>query len=168
MDTFFEQLVAIRKDAKTSALYFLIWFSAFFLIVLLFTILFSGLSFFAAVGLLYAAYWLSSKLNLEYEYIITNGSMDIDKIINKNSRKRILSFELANVIRLEKYNPSFINGIEKKTIIYACNADGDNVYFMGVNNKDKGAVYLVFSPDDRIKSAILKFAPKFITNSAFD
>lgn len=168
MDTFFEQLVTIKKDGKTTAAFIGIWLLAIILIALLFTLFLSGLSLFAAFGLLFGAYWLSSKLNVEFEYIITNGSMDIDKIINKSSRKRVLSLELPNVTRLEKYNPANLHGIDKKQIIFACNTELDNVYFLAADKNSKGTAYLVFAPDKRIKSAIEKFAPKFITNNVFD
>lgn len=168
MDTFFEQIIAIKKTGKTVAATLGIWFAAFLLCFALYIFPILGtLSLLLIVGVLYGAYKLSSMLNIEYEYIITNGTMDIDKIINKSSRKRMLSFELSSVTRLEKYNPSSLGGIDTKKLVFACNANDPNAYFLVAEKEGKGASYLVFSPDDKIKSGCSKFIPKFIVNSVF-
>ncbi|MFQ8953634.1 MAG: DUF6106 family protein [Oscillospiraceae bacterium] len=103
----------------------------------------------------------------EYEYIVTNGTMDIDKIINKSSRKRILSFELATVSRIEKFNPAQLSGVNAKELFITCNQDDPGAYLMVSATEGKGTSYLVFAPDERVRSAIVKFVPKFISNSAF-
>ena len=168
MDTFFEQIIAIRKTGKTIAAIMGIWFAALILCFVLYIFPILGtLSFLLIVGVLYGAYKLSSMLNVEYEYIITNGTMDVDKIINKSSRKRMLSFELSGVTRLEKYNPSQLNNIDTKKLVFACDSDDPNAYFLVSEKEGKGASYLVFSPDDKIKSGCSKFIPKFIVNSVF-
>ena len=80
---------------------------------------------------------------------------------------RQLSFELSSVVRLEKYNPvARPVGNFKKTVV-ACNEDDPNAYFMVTSEEGKGTMLLIFSPDERIKSAIVKFVPKHIGNSAF-
>ncbi|UKI37385.1 MAG: DUF6106 family protein [Clostridiales bacterium] len=43
-------------------------------------------------GVVYGAYILITHFNVEYEYILTNGDIDIDKIIAKKKEKK--SFEL--------------------------------------------------------------------------
>ncbi len=35
--------------------------------------------------------------SVEYEYIITNGEMDIDKVQGKSKRKRLVTIELASI-----------------------------------------------------------------------
>ncbi len=168
MDTFFEQILPIKKTVKTTLAFVGIWVLALALSVFLFIYpVLATLSFLLIVGILYGAYRLSALLNIEYEYIITNGTMDIDKIINKSSRKRMLSFELGQVTRLEKYNPALLRNIDQKAIVFACNTDDENAYFLVAEKEGKGTCYLVFSPNEHIKSAAAKFIPKFIANSAF-
>ncbi len=166
MDTFFEQLVAIRKTAKTWGLICGIVILAIVLVFLV--ILFLGsLAFLPAIGICYGAYKLYSMLLLEYEYIITNGTMDIDKIIAKSSRKRELSFELSMVQSVEKYNAKLPVGDFKKILI-ACNPNDENAYYMVIVQEGKGKQLLVISPDDRMKKAMVNFLPKHIANGAFD
>ncbi len=169
MDTFFEQIISIKKNGKSIACLIGLWLAALLLCFILF--LFSGYigSFFILLiaGILYGTFKLSGLLNIEYEYIITNGTMDIDKITNKSKRKRILSFELSGVSRLEKYTPNCLNNINVKDVVFACDTTDSNAYLMVSEKQGGKTAYLVFSPNEKIKSAIIKFVPKFISNSAF-
>ena len=169
MDTFFEQIIAVKKNGKALAAIIGIWLAAFlvcFILIMLMSVL-GTFSLLLAAGALFGAYKLSVRFNVEYEYIVTNGTMDIDKIINKSSRKRILSFELATVSRIEKFNPAQISSVNAKELFITCNADDPAAYLMVSSTEGKGTSYLVFAPDERVRSAIVKFVPKFISNSAF-
>ncbi len=171
MDTFFEQIVPIRKTGKSWAALIGIWFAAIVLIyICVFTVVaayLGFLSFLLVAGIIYGAYKLSARFSIEYEYIITNGIMDIDKIIAKSSRKRVASFDLANVDRLEKFNPNARPvGNFAKTVI-ACDENDPDAYLMVITTEGKGSTLAVFAPDERIRNATVKFLPKFIANSAF-
>lgn len=167
MDTFFEQIVSIRKSGKAIAGVIGIWLLAFILsaALLLFPIL-GSLNLLLIFGILFGAFKLSTLFNVEYEYIITNGTLDIDKITNRSARKRILSLELPQVSRLEKFNPHMLTTLNAKEVVIACNS-GDDAYLLVAEKEGKGSSYLVFAPDERLRSAIVKFVPKFIANSAF-
>ena len=169
MDTFFEQITAVKKSGKDIAAITGIWLLAFIICFLL--VLFMGylgsFSFLLIAGALFGAFKLSCRFNVEYEYIVTNGTMDIDKIINKSSRKRVLSFELATVSRLEKFNQGLLSSVNSNEIVTACNLNDPEAYLMVSSTEGKGTSYLIFAPDERVRGAIVKFVPKFIANSAF-
>lgn len=80
MDTYVEQIIAIKKTGKNYLIY-----AAIILLAVIITIV--GYIFltplFVAIGALaaFGAYRLCSLFNIEYEYIITNSTMDIDKSI---------------------------------------------------------------------------------------
>lgn len=168
MDTFYEQIVSIKKTTKSIVGIVVIWLMALLVSTFLFmTMLLGSLTFLLIAGVLYGAFKLTGLLNIEYEYIITNGTFDIDKIVNKSTRKRIASFEISLVSRLEKYNPALLNGVDPKDIVFACNGNSDNTYFLVYQKEGKKPVYVVFEPIDKIKSAIVKYLPKFVANSAF-
>ena len=168
MDTFFEQIISVKKTGKAVAALIGIWLAAFVVCFLLFfTGFFGMLTFLLIAGVLYGAFKLSCLLNIEYEYIVTNGIMGIDKITNKSSRKRVLSFELQTVSRIEKYNPSLLNSVNSKDVLIACNQDDKDAYLMVSSTEGKGTNYLVFAPDERLRSAVVKFVPMFVANSAF-
>lgn len=168
MDTFFEQIISVKKTGKAVAALIGIWLATFVVCFLLFfTGFFGVLTFLLIAGVIYGAFKLSCLLNVEYEYIVTNGTMDIDKIINKSSRKRLISFELQTVSRIERYNPALLNSVNSKDVLIACNKDDANAYLMVSSTEGKNTNYLVFAPDERLRSAVVKFVPMFVANSAF-
>ncbi|MBE6749609.1 MAG: hypothetical protein E7560_00400 [Ruminococcaceae bacterium] len=166
MDTFFEQIVKIKADGKYFIKVAAIWILAVALCVFIFPLL-GTFSVLACFGIIYLAYRLSSQLNIEYEYIITNGILDIDKIINKSSRKRELSIDLSKTTRIEKFSQSLISNVDKQKRVVACDEGDPNAYLLVCEREGKGTYYLVFAPDQKMQSAIVKFVPKFISNSAF-
>ncbi len=169
MDTFFEQIVPLKKTAKDYLLIALIWLVAFFVAGFLALLLIRLIVFaIAAVGFtFYGAFKLSSLFFLEYEYIVTNGTVDIDKIIAKNSRKRILSFEISGVLSIEKYNPEKkYTGNYEKTV-FACNRDSKNAYVLVIDREKKGKALVIIEPNERTVEGITASLPKYIANSAF-
>ena len=126
MDTFVEQIIAIKKTSKTWLAYAGITFAAIMLMTAAFIFLnslFIPIDFFIFLG----AYKLYMMQSIEYEYIVTNSTMDIDKIIAKSSRKRIVSFDLSAVLRIEKYTGHLSPDIEKNCF-FACNQNDENSY----------------------------------------
>lgn len=168
MDTFFEQIVRIKKSVGTLALVIFIWFLAISLAVFFFmTSLLGPLSAIVIIGLIYGAWWLTAKFNIEYEYIVTNEDMDIDKIINKSSRKRLVSITLSKVERVEKFNPALIQNIKSENLLFACDQNDPNAYLIVASREDSKINYIVFSPNEKLQNAIKKSLPKFVSNSAF-
>lgn len=166
MDTFFEQIVYVGRSGKKTALLVLIWLLCIALSVGAFW--FFGLmplSVLIIAGIIYGAYKLTSLFYVEYEYIVTNGSFDIDKIIAKSSRKRVISLELSEVDGIERYNPAANDVCDFKLV--ACNENAAGAYKMTVVGKENKKTVIVFAPDERIKGAMTKFLPRFISNSAF-
>ncbi len=170
MDTFFEQIVSIKKSGVQILAILGIWILALIVCAVIFLIVpleFIGLMALLIFGIIYGAFKLSAIFNVEYEYIITNGTLDIDKITNKSSRKRILSLELNNTSRLEKYSDSLLNSLNQKDITFACNKNDENAYLLVAQRDGKPAAYLIFAPSEKLQGATVKFVPKHISNSAF-
>lgn len=170
MDTFFEQIVSIKKSGKALAIGISIWIFAFLIIAFLMLFAASLVGPFLAIlviGVGYGAWWLTAKLNIEYEYIVTNGSMDIDRITNKSSRQRVSSFELSKVERVEKYNPNLLQNVDRQNIVIACNQGDPDAYLLVASRDDTKVNYIVFAPNEKVREAIKKSLPKFVANSAF-
>lgn len=165
MDTYCEQLVTIKKGAKFYLGVFGIWLAVAIIAFLSFVFL----RFLAAVIVVaagYGAYYLCGFLSVEYEYIITNGTLDIDIIYSKRSRKRIASFELSGVESIEKYRGEQLDKRRFKNAVVACNANDDGAYKL-VFSKDSGLSAAVIVPNERTRQEIVKFVPKFVGNTAF-
>ncbi len=160
MDTFVEQIIAIKKTAKTWSAYFAIAFLA--VILLTASFLFLRIIFPVLAALIFfGVFKLYSMLNVEYEYIITNSTMDIDKIIAKSSRKRIVSFDLTAVLRIEKYTGSLPSDIEKDCF-FVCNRDDENAYVLIFKTEGKPQQAFVFAPNEKMIEGMKKFLPRHI------
>ncbi|MEG1887379.1 MAG: hypothetical protein RR177_04565, partial [Oscillospiraceae bacterium] len=119
-----------------------------------------------AFGAGFLAWFLSGKFSIEYEYILTNGEMDIDKITAKRKRKRTLSFKCSDVERMGKYSSGkYIGGNFSKTFVF-CNLD-ENALFAIMRHDKLGNIMIVISPDDRISEGLAKFLPRQVAKDAF-
>lgn len=163
MDTFFEQIIKIKKTGKTWVGYIGIALAA--ILVMTFAIRYLPEISIVIIALtLYGAYKLYSLMSIEYEYIITNSSMDIDKIISKSSRKRVMSFDLSAVERIEKYRKDLPKDL-LNDVFFACNLNDENAFVMVIHPEGKAKKTVVIAPDERMRDAMVKFLPKFISDS---
>ena len=169
MDTFFEQIVSMKLKFKQISVIILLWFIAALLslgsVLFIFGGTISVISIALVIAIFYGAYYLTTKFFIEYEYIITNNSFDIDKIISKKSRKRLASFEISQVESIEKYNPNAKDNTRFAEILKVCNAS-DEAYQL-IFKDGTSLTKVIFAPDERIKKAIVKFLPRHLSNSVF-
>jgi len=171
MDTFFEQIVPVKKDVKGIFAVIGIWVAAIILAFLAWGFLIpmglGTIGLLIIAGVFYFAYKLSCRFSVEYEYIITNGILDVDKIMAKSMRKRMLTFNLSEVESVEKFNPNKKDERKYASNLMACNKTDPNAYVLIASSEGKGTIKLVLSPENRMKEAMKKFMPKFVSNSAF-
>ncbi|MGN0599021.1 MAG: hypothetical protein ACI4JK_03910 [Oscillospiraceae bacterium] len=162
MDVFVEQLVKKPANGKTLALKILIVLgivivSSFCLYLTLLGIVVALLLVFAAI---YGGIYLISGLNAEYEYIVTNGEIDIDKIIAQRKRKRLITAKPSKFEAFGKLaDAAPVSGI---TIVEASGiADEDaEDYYIDFTHESFGKVRLVFTPTERTIEAITPFLPR--------
>ncbi len=97
MEGFYETIVRHRKTPKERLVDLGIFFGGIFCTVLVFLI-FAGMSLKSygvviSATVLVFAFRSIAQNNWEFEYIVTAGLVDIDKIIAQKKRKRVLSFD---------------------------------------------------------------------------
>ncbi len=160
MDTFFEQIIKIKKTAKTFLGYAMITLAALILIAASWIFL-RDLTIVVAALVVWGAFKLYEMLDIEYEYIITNSSFDIDKISAKSSRKRIFSFDLTNVERVEKYRKDMPQDIIKDAAL-TCNGDENDAIVLVIHPEGKAKKTVIIAPDQRMRQAMKKFMPKYV------
>ncbi len=165
MDTFFEQIVKVRKTGKDWAIVAAVLVGAIILLYVAALLFFTGLapvSFLVVCGVFWGAYKLIMLTSVEYEYIFTNGDLDIDKITARASRKRVVSVLCSKAERYGDYNPAAkVSDSVKKTYIL-CDAADPAAKFIVAPTKKDGMVMIVFAPDDRMKGAIEKSIPRIV------
>ncbi len=108
-----------------------------------------------AAGLIVGTGWITFILlrleNVEYEYIITNNEMDVDKIQGKSKRKRLATVDLTAISSLEKLDPANKPDEQGRVrILAAANMKSDSTYVAKLKHSELGDCILYFTPDERM------------------
>lgn len=119
-----------------------------------------GIALLVAVGLVYLAYHFTSRLKKEFEYILTDDNLDVDVIMNKSRRKRLLSFTVAQLEMIASVNDAQYNNVlggnfDKKIDATSRRKDAD-VYFAVVEKG--GRTLLTFEPPKEMLEMMQKYA----------
>ncbi len=167
MDVFVEQIIRRRMNGKDYLIFAGILILGIVLILasMMFIPQFSIL---ILAGVCFGGYFLIGTRNLEFEYSVTNGDLTIDKIINRRSRKRVLSFDVHNVEDMGKYDPQkHVGKTYDKRIVCSATDDGKDSWYMHFRHKDFGNTLLVFSPNEKVLGAIKPFLLRQVSFDAF-
>lgn len=98
----------------------------------------------------YGVYLLIRNFNIEYEYIFTNGELDIDIIKSRRVRKRLTSLTTKNIeLMARKENSLYRRDFENESIAKKYDA---------VYDPAKGDIYCVLYSVDGVRS-LLTFQP---------
>lgn len=173
LDVFIEQIIKKRKTAAQWALEVLLIVAAAALIAALAFVMVFGMlgpfSMFAgllALGVGYGAWRLATSLSVEFEYSVTNGIFDVDRIVAQRSRKRLVSSKCEDFEEFGKYDPARLQGRTFDTRIMAANPDAENLYYGVVRVKDLGRVLVVFEPNDKVLATVKRFLPAQVRERA--
>lgn len=114
----------------------------------------------------YGAYLLISMQNIEYEYILTNSEIDMDKIMSKKGRKHLVSFDFKEVtvcanIRDDEHNHDYKNTPADKTYDITSDKSGDNIYFADFSDEGK-RIRVLFQPTSKMINSAKRFNPRNI------
>ncbi|MCI5811506.1 MAG: DUF6106 family protein [Clostridiales bacterium] len=116
-----------------------------------------------AVGVGY--YFLNKQFEIEYEYILTNDELDVDKIIARERRKHLLSvdirtFEILAPMKAEyksEYeNPSITNRIDASSSVKS-----DKRWFAVFRDGEKKTL-LIFEPGKKMREGMRHIIPRTI------
>ena len=154
-DVFKEQLVKRNSTAKDTAirlcagvLVLLVTIAAFMLI--------PGFAPIVAVAAVFGAMYLTSFLKVEYEYIFTNGELDIDAIYNRSRRKRMFSAnvkEFEIMAHVEDPNHSGAFQGTQETLDFSSGSTGPDSYAF-ITNKNSKRVKVIIQPNEKMLKAI--------------
>jgi len=117
-----------------------------------------------AAAIVYFLYQFITSRNVEFEYIVTNGDLDIDKITAQRKRKRIFSGNCKDFDILAKLkgglNDRRIQNVKNK-IFAVSSIDSEDVYFATLIYKGEQTV-VFFEPDERMLNSFKVFIPRKI------
>ena len=161
MDTFIEQIVQKRKDSKEWAIIVGVVLAA--LVVLAACFLFISFLFpFVALGAGYGAWYLISAQNKEYEYCVTNGDIDVDLIIARRRRKRLVSVSGRKIEALLPYDGKVSTAHYQRVVVTAPSANEEGLWYFTYNSKKNGNTLVVFQPDGRVLGALYSGLQKLV------
>lgn len=161
MDTFYEQIIKIKLTGKAKLYIVAILVIDVILLagLLLLTMLFApSFAVLVVAGVAFGTYKLISLLSVEFEYIFTNGDLDVDKITAKSSRKRMVSIKCNQVEKYGEYKGQKAPG-SAQTLMY-CNPDSEGKVYLIAKDRNLGTVMLVIAPDERVREAIEAAIPR--------
>ncbi|MGN0576072.1 MAG: hypothetical protein ACI4J2_08580 [Ruminococcus sp.] len=171
MDNFSEQLVE-RNDTTADKLKKILIYGGgtilnIFLIVLSLLMLgsvYSTLGFILAVGIGYGTYYLGQSTSVEYEYAITNGELDVDKIIAKKRRKSLISVDVKTFTEFRKYTEE-LPETKDMTIVICSDNIASHEYYAEFEHEQYGKTRMIFSPDETMLGNIKKALPARLRHS---
>lgn len=174
MDNFAEQLVKrenLSSDNVKKVLTIVGMAVLGFLLGLTFIITLGSLTSILAlvffIALIYGGTRILSGFSVEYEYTATNGEIDIDKIIAQKKRRTLISFEAKKIKDIGGYTLETPDG-NQETTVYASDNIESHEYYLDFEHDDYGLVRLIFSPNEKLLTAIKPFAPLTVRNKIPD
>lgn len=161
MDVFKEQLIAVKKNKKTTMKK--IGIAVVGTVIAAVAMLFGG-SFIGpvvVVALFFGGNYLLGGMNLEYEYILTNNELDVDKIMNKERRKRYFTIDLKEINVMAHIDDAVRKpdvDRAQKTIDVSSGEKGPNTYVIVFSHKNE-LTKVIIEPNDDMKKVIFRQAP---------
>ncbi len=108
-------------------------------------------------------WWLLTGMNIEYEYCITNGDIDIDKITARRKRERVVSVSLRKLETVGRYEPEKWKerGVDR-VVVAAPSEKEEGLYCFSYRSKKRGHTLVVFQPNERLLAAFEEGLPRLL------
>lgn len=170
MDIFVEQIVKKAPNGKDTAKKVLLvvgmcLIAALLAFVMMFIPAFAGIAFLLLFGTMYGGYYLITGCDVEYEYIVTNGEIDIDKVIAKRKRSRLITGKVSSFEAFGRYK----NAPDIDSSVTIVNAIGTSLsgeeteeWYADFTHASAGKVRLIISAEEKVIEAIKPFLPRQI------
>lgn len=123
-----------------------------------------------AAASVFGAYKLIGSRLLEYEYSLTNGYLSVDKIMNRQTRKRMTAFECESCEDIGPYagNEQRLKNRSFDTRVFATQFDDRrDAWYMIVRGNKTGKTLVVFNPDEELLEGIKQFIPRSLKFEKF-
>ena len=131
------------------------------IIVLFFAFLYLGaLAMFIVIGLFYLDSFLLGRMNLEFEYIYYNGDMDIDKIMNMQSRKRMFSTNIKEVEVVAPEGSDALRPFQGLKLLDFSSMEPERKKYVMVTSYKGEKVRVLIEPNDVILNGMKYLAPR--------
>lgn len=169
-EVFKEYLVKRKKSSKDVLLQVGLCVGAVIVSVILFAV---GGAFIGPIGVcavVFGTYYLFSRFNREYEYILTNNELDIDVIYNRNSRKRVITIDMKKIDKMHSIQDKEhhqVLGKDCKIYNLSDNTYGPDTYKIIGQNDESGKYCILITPNDSILQDMYRQAPSKVFKSKY-
>ena len=161
MDSFSEQLISRRKTAADLIILFAITLGSVLSVYVAIRFMFSlAISFLLIVGIGWLAWYAITSMNVEYEYAVTNGDVDIDQIVGKRKRKRLVSVPNTRIESLFPYSEQALAGKNFDRTVMVASHRSAVTWCFTYRSKKSGHTLVMFEPSDRVFTAIFSKLPR--------
>ena len=108
-----------------------------------------------AAGGIYFAWYFATGLNLEFEYIYTNGEIDFDKISAKRKRKRMITLRISSFEDFGEFHLDWFQNQRFDRVLdaSACRLLEGN-YYATFHDKEGKSSIIIFTPGGRLLKEI--------------
>ncbi len=168
MDVFKEYIVNKKREPIDNVITAGVVIAAAAVTYILLQVMFLNMQFLAGIGLLfivgcwYFAVKLIKNRNIEYEYILTNHELDIDKIMARSTRKRLTTIDLHKIEGLGSIKDSSLENSGRKIKNYAGDISGERVYYIDIFEEAE-PVRILFQPSSSMLEAMKMANPRKIS-----
>lgn len=156
-DIYIEHMVKRKNITAMSAMFYLCIFMAS---VNLFFCFFSPLAVILVLAFAGLAFFLRRYSQIEYEYILTNDSLDIEAIYHQEKRKRVYSMDLQNASVIAPLSDPALGRAGVKGMDYSSHeAAADRYGIMWKNPKANRDELIVIEPNEEMKEIMARRYP---------
>lgn len=169
MDSFIEYMIKQKKTGSAIARQILI-IAAALLVILAVTFVFlilppEFISFWplCVAAVIFAAYKFICRFDVEFEYILTNGELDVDRITNRKKRKRLITIHAKSFTEFGKVKgaPSDKGAGYARVIDASAHSDSFEDYY-AVFFKNGQKIKLIFNPTSKMIDVFRIYAPRVV------
>ena len=160
MDTFVEQIVKQKLDA--GRLMRIVGVAAAALLINILAVIFLPMVIIltlAAGG--FGVWWVAASQSWEVEYSVTNGDIDIDRIISKSRRKRLVRVSGNKIESLLPVTPESRTRSYDRVVMAASSPQAATWYFT-YHSKQGGHTIVFFEPEEKVLEALRRGLPRLV------
>ena len=156
MDGFCEQVVKRKRKAKDNILAVVYIVMALLIpavcisLAYVITAYFIYIGFFLLLALVPLALLLINYQKVEYEYSVVDNTLNVDKIIAKRRRKKIVRLRIDEIKEMVKFNEKYTGKKINKYYIAVDDVNDDDVYAFTYYNEARGNLAVVMKPNNTI------------------
>ena len=118
------------------------------------------LSVLAVAAIIFIAYKIAIRFDVEFEYTYFNGEIDIDKIMNQTSRKKVITVQIKSIQEFGRCTQEQKRRLEDRefdtTVDVRSLKSGSTVYYAVFKHPTQGNTLLLFEPDEITLSEMRK------------